>query len=200
MKLSLIEKRGRRSGHTRIAGVDEAGRGPLAGPVVAAACVLPFRFSLSGIDDSKKLSPLRRRELYRAITSAPLVDWGVGIVEASEIDELNIHRASLEAMERAILRLKTPPDLVLVDGKFPLKISLPCEAVIGGDGLVRAIAAASIIAKVVRDTIMLGYHTLYPSYEFERHMGYGTEIHREAVDKLGPSPIHRMSFKGVIHE
>lgn len=196
-RLSSIESAIHSTGFEKIAGVDEAGRGPLAGPVVAAACILPKGYVLRGINDSKKLTKELRYQLYRELILDQKISVGIGIVEPFEIDKLNIHFASLEAMVRAVLRLPLQPDFVLVDGKHLPESGIPSEALVDGDRKSQAIAAASILAKVTRDHIMMGYDVLYPEYGFGKHMGYGTQIHQEALKTYGPSPIHRMTFKGV---
>lgn len=193
-KLCTIEQEVHAQGFEIIAGVDEVGRGPLAGPVVAAACVLPEGFVLRGINDSKKLTEEQRFALYQELISQSGIDYAIGVVEAAEIDLLNIHRASQEAMVRAIGRLKKAPSYLLVDGPHTPPIDIPASGIIDGDAKVQAIAAASVIAKVTRDHIMIGYHDLYPGYGFKDHKGYGTSKHLEAINRLGPSPIHRMSF------
>ncbi len=193
--LSTIEKQVREQGFDLIAGLDEVGRGPLAGPVVAAACVLPAGFTLRGINDSKKLTHEQRISFYQELTQHREIDFGVGVVEAAEIDRVNIHNASLEAMLRAIERLKKKPSFLIVDGCHVPPIDIPSTSVVGGDLNVQAIAAASILAKVTRDVIMIGYHDLYPQYGFYDHKGYGTKRHLEALKMWGPTPIHRMSFR-----
>ncbi len=193
-RLCEIEKQVRRQGFEIIAGVDEAGRGPFAGPVVAAACILPLGYVLRGIDDSKKLTEQARYYLYQQILQSPELDQGVGIVEAFEIDRLNIHQATLEAMRRAVVRLRKKPDFLLVDGSFTPDTEIPSCSVVSGDQKVQAIAVASILAKVTRDHIMIGYDSLYPEYGFKSHKGYGTKKHLEAIEKYGPTPIHRMTF------
>ncbi len=189
-----IEEEVRTQGFEIVAGIDEAGRGPLAGPITAAACILPVGFTIAGVDDSKKLTGQERYALYREIISHPGVDYGIGVVEAAEIDQLNIHRATLEAMRRAVIRLTKKPDFLLVDGCHVPDLPIPSESIVEGDQKVLAIAVASILAKVIRDHIMLGYDDLFPNYGLRDHKGYGTKKHREAIDKYGPSPIHRMSF------
>ncbi len=193
-RLCHIEQEVRAQGFETIAGIDEAGRGPLAGPVVAAACILPEGYILRGIDDSKKLTEQERLRLYRELIENKGVDSGVGVVEAAEIDRLNIHNATLEAMQRAVSRLRVQPSFLLVDGVHIPPGDIPAAPVVGGDREVQAIAAASIFAKVTRDHIMEGYHELYPEYGFKDHKGYGTKQHLEAIDSKGPTPIHRMSF------
>jgi ribonuclease HII len=198
-KLVAIEKQIHDLGYKRIAGLDEVGRGPLAGPVVAAACILPDDFVLRGINDSKKLDFDQRLALYNELLRHPDIQYGVGVVEAIDIDQINILVASLRAMALAVNRLPSPPDFLLVDGNRLPPCEIPGEAVIDGDFHTQVIAAASIIAKVTRDQIMIGYHTLYPQYGFDEHKGYGTSKHLEALRAHGPSPIHRKSF-GTVKE
>jgi len=177
-----------------IAGVDEAGRGPLAGPVVAAAVILPRNFFHPEIDDSKKLSPPKRERLYRIIKRSAIA-YAFGIVDAHVIDSINILEATKSAMHTAITTLNPQPEYVLIDA---LKINtLPYRqfALTKGDTLSISIAAASILAKVHRDTIMCSYHKFYPQYEFDKHKGYPTKLHRACLRKYGSSPIHRKSFK-----
>lgn len=192
--LSIEESIRSEKGFQEIAGVDEVGRGPLAGPVVAAACILPKGYLLRGINDSKQLDSEERYKLYQELILHADVCYGVGIVEPYEIDELNIHNATLKAMAVAIARLTRKPDYLLVDGKHPPKLGIPCQAIVDGDRLSCCIAAASVIAKVTRDHIMMGYHDLYPLYRFNENKGYGTAAHLEAIQLHGPCPIHRMSF------
>ncbi len=174
-------------------GVDEAGRGPLAGDVYAAAVILPEGFCPSGLNDSKKLSEKKREALYDIIT-ANAVSWAVGTATAEEIDRINILNATYLAMNRAIQKLSPRPELCLIDGNRREGIAFPAECVIGGDGKCASIAAASIIAKVSRDRYMKKLALEYPQYEFERHKGYGTKLHYELLAKYGPSPVHRKSF------
>lgn len=182
-----------KSGYHRIAGVDEAGCGPLAGPVVAAAVVFPANLTISGVKDSKKLSPKKREELYLKITEAS-ISFGIGIVAPREIDRMNIRQATFKAMRKAIGSLKLKPDYVLFDGyELPEKL-YPQEAVIDGDNHSFTIAAASIIAKVTRDRIMINYHEEFPKYGFNKHKGYGTALHREMIRLHGPCVIHRRSY------
>jgi len=179
------------------AGVDEAGRGPLAGPVVAAAVILPKECEINGLNDSKKLSHQKREILYHQI-KAVAVSIGVGIIEPDEIDRINILRAALLAMEIAVKKLNPKPDFLLIDGNIRTSLLIPQQAVIGGDSICNSIAAASIIAKVARDLIMYDYHNIHPEYNFKKHKGYPTKEHYEALRKFGPCPIHRKTFRGVI--
>ena len=196
MNLSY-EKRLWRKGYRYVAGVDEAGRGPLAGPVVAAAVVFPPQVKIQGLDDSKKLSPKRREELFLLIRDKSL-KIGVGRVSHRQIDRLNIGRANLLAMKIAVEKLGGFADHLLIDGaRNQVDSPLPQRAINGGDRKCASIAAASIIAKVTRDRIMLRYHEKYPEYRFDRHKGYGTEAHVRLVARFGPCPIHRRSFSPV---
>jgi ribonuclease HII len=192
----VYEKKARADGHLTIAGIDEAGRGPLAGPVVAAAVILPVRFPSSDITDSKQLSPIQRDRLYELIYSQA-VAVGIGIVDALEIDRINILRASLLAMAMAALNLDPAPDCLLVDGNVPVPLPLAQQTIVKGDALSLSIAAASIVAKVTRDRLMGRYDQDYPQYGFAGHKGYATHAHREAICRHGCCPIHRRSFKGV---
>ena len=192
-----FERRLRRQGLGRIAGVDEAGRGPLAGPVVAAAVIFPPGFSDPRINDSKRLDARRREELVPVITGAA-ISWAVAESSESEIDAINILQATLRAMERAVAALPTSPDYVLIDGSIMPCLLVPGEAVIGGDGRVACIAAASILAKVHRDRLMQAHHERWPVYGFDRNKGYGTPAHLAALIKHGPCPIHRRSFRRVL--
>ncbi len=182
-----------RSGVTRVAGVDEAGTGPLAGPVVAAAVVFPPHTELAGIDDSKRLDPEQRAEAERTIRAAAS-GVGVGVAEVEEIDRVNIYQAALLAMRRAVEGLPEPPEHVLVDARNIPGIAMPQNAFNKGDGLDFSIAAASIIAKTHRDRLMDALAGIHPGYGFERHKGYGTPEHQDAIRRLGPCPIHRRSF------
>jgi ribonuclease HII len=194
--LWVYEKKARANGHLTIAGIDEAGRGPLAGPVVAAAVILPDRFPSTEVNDSKQLSPIQRDRLYELIYSQA-VAVGIGIVDAIEIDRINILRASLLAMAMAASNLDPAPDCLLVDGNFPVPLALAQQTIVKGDALSLSIAAASIVAKVTRDRLMSRYDHDYPQYGFAGHKGYGTHAHREAIVRHGCCPIHRRSFKGV---
>lgn len=185
------------SGQFPIAGIDEAGRGPLAGPVTAAAVILPKRFSLSGLDDSKKLTAKKREFLYQALTANSEIIWHVSIVSPQEIDQLNILRATHLAMRQAAIGLTVTPTHLLVDGLPVPQLPYPHTALVKGDSLSLSIAAASIIAKVTRDRIMQEMDTQYPEYGFRSHQGYGTASHLRALEKFGPCPIHRRSFAPV---
>lgn len=179
-----------------LCGVDEAGRGPLAGPVVAAAVILPPGASLPGLNDSKKLSPSRRERLAAEIRATALA-WAVAEASASEIDEWNILRATLRAMARAVAALPLVPDEVLVDGNRAPTLEVPVRTIIGGDALEPAIMAASILAKTHRDARLVALDRRYPGYGFARHKGYGTAAHLAALARLGPCPEHRRSFAPV---
>jgi len=191
-----FEKLLRTQGHKWTAGVDEAGRGPLAGPVVAAAVIFPSNGKIPGVRDSKKLTSNQREGLYQAITSQALT-WGVGIVGPREIEESNIARATIKAMTEAVVRLDPTPDFLLIDGILTLPIGIPQRPVKNGDELCYAIAAASIVAKVTRDRLMVEYHHHYPQYNFARHKGYPTREHLEAIRRHGCCAIHRRTFRGV---
>jgi ribonuclease HII len=191
-----FEKQARKNGFTAVAGIDEAGRGPLAGPVVSAAVILPEGFSVSGIDDSKKLSLKKREKLYDDIYRHA-VAIGVGIVDPVVIDRINILQASLAAMVMSVQSLFPAPDFLLIDGQFPIPADFPQKAVIKGDSLSISIAAASIIAKVTRDRMMAVYDSEYPEFDFSTNKGYPTKAHKAAICKYGCSPIHRLTFRGV---
>ncbi len=187
-------------GYQYLCGVDEAGRGPLAGPVVAAAVILPDNFFIEGLNDSKKLTE-KQRETFYSIIKEKALSYGIGRVDAPEIDKVNILQATFKAMGLAVAKLKVTPDYLLIDGRdFPrFRIAdgnemLNGEAIIKGDGKSASVAAASILAKVYRDDLMRQFTVRYPAYEFDRHKGYGTKRHRELILKYGPSPIHRKSF------
>lgn len=186
------EQRFEFQGYKAIAGVDEAGRGPLAGPVVSAAVILRERKFKNRIDDSKVLSESQREKAYSEIRAKAWV--AVGIVGEKIIDRINILEATLLSMRRAIFFLSPQPDFVLVDGNMSLNLNVPYESIVRGDAKSLSIACASIIAKVTRDRIMSIYHRKYPEYGFSQHKGYGTKSHFEALKRIGPSPIHRMSF------
>ena len=191
-----FERAARLCGYRRIAGIDEAGRGPLAGPVVAAAVVLPVRCRLSGIDDSKQLSEGERARLYAAILEHA-VGMGIGSADVGEIDRLNILEATKLAMRRAIDQLAPPPDYLLIDAVTLPGIGIPERPIIKGDSLSLSIAAASIIAKVTRDRLMAEYHDMFPQYDFLSHKGYGTREHLQRLARHGPCSIHRRTFTPV---
>lgn len=193
-----FESRAFELGYSVIAGVDEVGRGCLAGPVVAACVVLPWQDPVSGIRDSKQLTSEKREVLFEMICHSAL-DFGVAQVEPEEIDRINILRASLKAMYLAVASMKQKPSYLLVDGnqKIP-QAEMIQETVVKGDQKVVSIAAASIVAKVTRDRLMLQYHETFPAYDFGQHKGYGTQSHLEALKRYGPTNIHRRSFRGVL--
>ena len=180
-------------GYKVICGVDEAGRGPLAGPVCAAAVILPEHLEIPGLTDSKKLTDKKRRALFPLIQERAIA-FGIGFVSEQEIDEINILQATFLAMRRAMEQLKVRPDLALIDGNRETDFGLPVRTVIKGDSLSLNIAAASVLAKVSRDDVMLRLAETYPAYGFDIHKGYGTRAHYEALEKFGPCPIHRKSF------
>lgn len=182
-----------KEGYNLICGVDEAGRGPLAGPVCAAAVILPADIDIPGLNDSKKLSDKKRRELF-PIIQEKAVAYAIAFADHKEIDEINILQATYLAMERAISQLSVKPDLALIDGNRAKDFGVPVQTIIHGDSLSANIAAASVLAKVTRDDYMLKMAEEYPQYSFEVHKGYGTKAHYAALTEYGPSPIHRMSF------
>ena len=188
-----IEKELYEKGYSCICGVDEAGRGPLAGPVCAAAVILPSNLELPGLNDSKKLSDKKRRELYPIIQEKALA-YGIAFADHREIDEINILQATYLAMERALSQLSIRPDMALIDGNRAKDFGLPVTTVVHGDALSANIAAASILAKVTRDDYMDQMAKEYPQYGFEVHKAYGTKAHYAALREFGPSPIHRMTF------
>ncbi|MEP6776872.1 MAG: ribonuclease HII [Chthoniobacterales bacterium] len=180
-----------------IAGIDEAGRGALAGPVVAAAVILPEKFRHRRLNDSKQLLPERREEIYRDLVQNAAVSWAIGIVDSIEIDQINILRATHKAMRLAIAALAAEPEHVLIDGLPVFPFPFPQTAIIDGDCYSLSIAAASVIAKVTRDAIMRDFCARFPEYCFSQHKGYGTELHLLKLHELGPCPIHRRSFEPV---
>ena len=196
MDLWAFEKEAGKNGYAVIAGVDEAGRGPLAGPVVSAAVILPASVEIPGIDDSKKLTPRKRSLLYRRIYD-DAVAVGIGIVGPARIDRINILQASLLSMRMSVACLKPRPDCLLIDGLYKIQSKLPQYPIIKGDSRSISIAAASVIAKVTRDRLMTLYDTIYPRYGFSSHKGYPTQAHKTKIRMLGSSPIHRKSFRGV---
>ena len=197
MEWTAFEDQARTEGYTCICGIDEAGRGPLAGPVYAAAVILPRELDIPGLNDSKKLTEKKREALYEVITTQA-VSWSVTRVEAWEIDEMDILNARMLAMQRAIEGLSVRPDTAFIDGNRDhgsrYAIQMPHETVVKGDSRSASIAAASILAKVSRDRYMLQMAEKYPQYAFEKHKGYGTKLHYERLEQYGISPIHRLSF------
>ena len=191
--MDTFEKIAYKEGYKLIAGVDEAGRGPLAGPVVAAAVILPFDYMNAEINDSKQLSAAKREKLYEIINK-DAVSIGTGIVDTEIIDHLNILQATLQAMREAVLELSTSPDFLLIDGLHRVPVITPQKPVVKGDSLSISIAAASIIAKVSRDRIMEIYHRQFPQYNFRQNKGYGTKEHCDAIKQFGICKIHRKSF------
>jgi ribonuclease HII len=192
----FFEKEVYRRGFQRVAGIDEVGRGPLAGPVVAAAVILPPHVNLPGVKDSKQLRPAQRERLYDEI-HAHAFDLSIGCVDAGEIDKINILQATFKAMIQAVGGLRTAPDYLLIDGPYTLPIPTLQQGIPKGDQLSISIAAASIIAKVYRDRLMHEYHRQFPVYAFDRNKGYGSLAHREALRVHGPCAIHRLTFRGV---
>ena len=196
MDLFEFETKASYQGFKNIAGIDEAGRGPLAGPVVAAAVIFPSQVNIPGLNDSKKLSTKKRAELFPKIQEIS-VSYGVAVVCQKVIDKINILQAARLAMKQAVETLKITPGLLLIDGNQKIDSTLNQWAIVKGDSRSLSIAAASVLAKVTRDRIMDDYHKLYPQYEFNRHKGYGTKLHRNLIQEHGPCPIHRNTFKGV---
>jgi len=195
--LLFFERSAREAGAVRIAGLDEAGRGPLAGPVVAAAVVFPEGLLIPGVTDSKQVAEGRRERLYDEIIAAS-VAYGIGIVDERTIDEVNILQATIIAMERALESISPPPDHLLIDGNLTLpRVSIPQRPIVKGDCLSHCIAAASILAKVARDRLMRELHERFPQYNFQKHKGYGTKEHLELIRRHGPCDAHRKSFQPV---
>lgn len=193
MELWVLEHECFASGCQLVCGVDEAGRGPLAGPVCAAAVILPPDLVIPGLNDSKKLTDKKRRELFDIIVDQA-VAYGIALVDEKQIDEINILQATFRAMEQAVSRMDVQPDIVLVDGNREPNLGLPVKTVVKGDSRSASIAAASILAKVTRDRLMEQLDETYPQYGFAVHKGYGTKRHYEALRQYGPCPIHRMTF------
>ena len=194
--LLFFEQQARANGFDLIAGIDEAGRGPLAGPVVAAAVILPAGLNIKGVNDSKKLSPDTRERLFDIIM-AQAFSVGIGMGSPELIDRINILQATRHAMRSAVLQLAQPPDYLLIDGISTINSPIPQKTIKKGDSLSLSIAAASIIAKVTRDRLMRELDELHPGYGFSGHKGYGSALHMEAIRRLGPSPVHRLTFGGV---
>ncbi len=187
------ERNAAQQGYTAVCGIDEAGRGPLAGPVYAAAVILPDGLEIPGLNDSKKLTEKKREALFDEICQKA-VAYGIGCASEQEIDEINILQATYLAMRRAVEQLSVPADYALVDGNRMPPLAIPGETVVKGDAKSASIAAASILAKVSRDRVMLLIDPVYPQYQFAKHKGYGTKVHREALLTYGPCPIHRKTF------
>lgn len=187
------ERNAAQQGYTAVCGIDEAGRGPLAGPVYAAAVILPDGLEIPGLNDSKKLTEKKREALFEEICQKA-VAYGIGCASEQEIDEINILQATYLAMRRAVEQLSVPADYALVDGNRMPPLAIPGETVVKGDAKSASIAAASILAKVSRDRVMLLMDPVYPQYQFAKHKGYGTKVHREALLTYGPCPIHRKTF------
>ena len=192
-----FEKQAINNGFLYPVGIDEAGRGPLAGPVIAAAVFIPDTVKIEGIRDSKELSPKKRRALYEILLQSKEIDYGIGVSSPQDIDRINILQATFEAMKEAVSKLKRRPDFLLIDGNSGPLIEIQKKCIVQGDRKVRSIAAASIIAKEYRDDLMAELHLLYPQYNFAKHKGYPTGEHMSALKKYGPSPVHRRSFGPV---
>ena len=197
LDLTFFERRALEQGFRVLAGIDEAGRGPLAGPVVAASCLFSENIIIDGVNDSKKVTPKKRRELFNKLTTNENVIYGVGIIDRDVIDEINIYQATIQAMIKAVDNLSTKPEYLLVDGLQLYYPNITAEKIIKGDSLSISIAAASIIAKETRDDIMRKYHEKWPEYGFDKHKGYGTKQHIEAIKIHGPCDIHRLSFEPI---
>ena len=195
-RLFTYDKDVRNRGYNLVAGVDEAGRGPLAGPVVAAAVILSSNCYINGLKDSKKLSPKKRYQIYKIIHQEA-IDIAIGIVDVETIDKINILQASLLAMKRAIRNLKQTPEYLLIDGPFSPLVNIPRTTIINGEDRSAVIASASIVAKVIRDNIMIRLHEKYPLYCFNKHKGYGTSLHISILNQHGPCRIHRQTFNRV---
>jgi ribonuclease HII len=195
--LSHFEDLAREKGFHQICGIDEVGRGPLAGPVVACACIIPPNILISGIDDSKKLTSQKREEIFKQLVQDARITYSIGSIDAEEIDRINIYQATIQAMLLAVSGLEIQPDYLLVDGLKLPHPKIPCEKIIKGDSRSQSIAAASIIAKVTRDRMMLEFDQKWPEYGFSSNKGYGTAKHYKALKEFGPCAIHRLSFDGV---
>ena len=195
MSFHPFEQEVHKEGYAAVAGVDEAGRGPLAGPVVAAAVILNNDIP-GGVNDSKALSANQRETIFQALNQGDAV-IGTGVVDQFEIDRINILQATVRAMQQAVSALKSSPDYLLVDGKYLPKFDYPARAIIHGDSRCKSIAAASVVAKVTRDQMLVDLDKFFPGYGFAQHKGYGTKQHREAIERFGPTPLHRLSFGGV---
>ncbi len=192
-----FEKEALAAGFSYPVGIDEAGRGPLAGPVISAAIYIPEHVQIDGIADSKELTPKKRRALYELLLQAKEIDFGIGVSHPEEIDKINILQATFVSMIEAVNKLEKRPDFLLIDGNRAPLIEIQKKCIVKGDRRVRSIAAASILAKEYRDDLMDELHLLYPQYNFAKHKGYPTAEHLEALRKYGPSPVHRKSFGPV---
>lgn len=199
-KLKEIENKIYKTGMKRICGIDEAGRGPLAGPVVVASVIMPEDSMIEGVNDSKKVSEKKREKIYELIIEEA-ISYGVGIIWQDEIDEINILQATKKGLTQALSEMKIKPEIILVDALNNINtLGIPYQSIIKGDAKAYSISAASIIAKVTRDRIMRKYDEIYPQYGFEKHKGYGTLMHREAIQEYGLCPLHRRSFvKNIIN-
>lgn len=193
----FYEFQARLAGYSFVAGIDEAGRGPLAGPVVASAVILPEDITLPGVRDSKKMSERAREEAFSLIESKS-IGFSLAVVSSQEIDKVNILQATRKAMKEAALTLDPQPDYLLIDGIYPVDLPICQRCIVKGDDLSLSISAASVLAKVYRDRIMCQYHILYPHYGFSSNKGYGTPGHIKAITRFGPCHIHRLTFKGVL--
>jgi ribonuclease HII len=196
-QMMIFEEEAYRKGYTIVGGIDEAGRGPLAGPVVAAVCVLPKNLLIPHLNDSKKLTPKKRREIFERLLADETIHYGIGYATPEEIDAINIYQATIQAMKRAVDQLSVIPDCLLVDGLSLPHMTIPCVKIIRGDQLSQSIAAASVIAKETRDQLMLSAHEQWPGYGFNQHKGYGTPQHLAALKILGPCSIHRRTFEPI---
>lgn len=194
-----LEEAFKNEGYTAVCGVDEAGRGPLSGPVVAAACILPLDCNIEGLDDSKKLSPKKRDLLFEEIKEKAIA-YAIASASPAEIDEINILNATMLAMRRAVEALPVPADFALIDGNTSRGFTIPTQTVIKGDAISSSIAAASILAKVTRDRICMEDDQRYPEYQFAKHKGYSTALHMQILREIGPSPIHRRSFLKFLND
>ncbi|MCB0711023.1 MAG: ribonuclease HII [Ignavibacteriae bacterium] len=194
-----LERELQGQGYQLVAGIDEAGRGALAGPVVAAAVILPEDFSLKGVRDSKLIPELEREALYDKVISSVLA-YGIGIVDNEVIDKINILQSTFVAMRTAVEQIQIRPDVALIDGRDAPEVGVPAKAVIKGDAISVSIAAASIVAKVTRDRIMRDHHALFPEYGFDKNKGYGTRTHREAIERVGSCTLHRLTFLGNLRQ
>jgi ribonuclease HII len=193
----IYESDTRCAGYSFIAGIDEAGRGPLAGPVIAAAVILPEHVELDGVRDSKRMTP-RAREEALALIEERAISFSLGVVGPGEIDKINILQATLKAMKQAVLDLDPQPDFLLIDGTHRIELPIQQRCIVRGDQECLSISAASVVAKVYRDRMMCSYHALYPQYDFSTNKGYGTRRHLAAIARYGPCAIHRLTFKGVV--